>query len=171
MKKLQDYGVRIISHGMWSDPEVEWKKSKYQKLIFNYWDCVECFEDDDYDLSNEDDIETFVENLHELTPSEYHFSEIYYEWTVWTDSGNGLYDDYLFDDADYYKKYKLSPKEDTILHTAGQALRQALSYIFDSGIRNAEISVRRRDNGSDKLVAQYILQGTNLKDLTIYTKK
>lgn len=170
MKKLQDYGVRIISHGMWSDPEVEWKKSKYQKLIFNYWDCVECFDSDDYDLSNEDDIETVVENLRELTPSEYHFPEIYYEWTVWTDSGNGLYDDYLFDDADYYKKYKLSPKEDTILHTAGQALRQALAYISDNNIGDAEIEIRRRDNGNSVIVARYLLQGSTLKDTMNYKK-
>lgn len=162
MKKLQDYGVRIISHGMWSDPEVEWKKSKYQKLIFNYWDCVECFEGDDYDLSNEDDIETFVENLHELTPSEYHFSDVYYEWHVWLDEGT------YFDDVDYYEKYKLSKKEDTILHTAGQALRQALAYISDNNIGNTEITVYRRDNGKVTKSCHYVLQGSTLQDIMNY---
>ena len=170
MEKLADYGIRIINHGEWSDPEVQWKKSRFQTLLFNYWDCVDCFENDDYDFDNEEDCELFYQNLFELTPSEYDYPQVSYEWTVWTDSGDGFYDETLFDDADYYKVYKLSPKKDFVLHTAGQALKQALSYVFDCGMKNVEISVFRRDDRQRERVAHYIMQGSTLRNQMNYTK-
>lgn len=170
MAKLEDYGIRIINHGEWSDPEVEWKKTKHQTLLFNYWDCVECFENDDYDFSKDEDVETFAENLWNLTPSEYAYPEDCYVWSVWTDSGDGLYDESLFDDSDYFKDRKLSVKDDFVLHTAGMALRQALRYVFDSEIRNCEISVKHYTGKEYHTVSSYRVQGSTLKDIMNYSK-
>lgn len=164
MKKLEDYNLRIINHGEWSDPEVRWFKSDFQTLVFNYWDCVECFEDENYDLSNEADLETFADWISQLTPSEYDCPEIHYEWRV--DKG----DDYdFYDDGDYYKDYKLSPKEDFVLHNTSQALCQALSYLDDCGAKNAKIEIFRNYYCGRDLVAEYSLQGSTLKDCFDYS--
>ena len=160
MAKLEDYGIRIINHGEWSDPEVKWKKSDYQTLLFNYWDCVEIFDGDDYDFSNEDDLELFAQNLYDLTPSEYDCPDIYYEWLVGSS----------YDDCDYYKDEKLSPKEDFVLHTASQALRQALKYCDENGIMDTDIQIYRRAFGVKTLEYDYSLQGSTLKDHTSYKK-
>ena len=163
MAKLEDYNLRIINHGSWSDPEVKWYKSPYQTLLFNYWDCAECFEDENYDFSNDDDLEIFADWISQLTPSEYDCPDIYYEWRV---DAKGSYD--FYDDGDYYKEYKLSPKEDFVLHNSCQALRQALSYLDDCSIRNANIEIFRHDYFGRELVAEYSLQGSTLKDLMDY---
>lgn len=163
MAKLEDYNLRIINHGSWSDPEVKWKKSDYQTLLFNYWDCVECFESEDYDFSNEEDLETFAAWICDLTPSEYDCPDIYYEWRIDSDE---LYD--FYDDADYYKDYKLSPKKDFVLHNTSQALKQALSYLDDNGIMNAEIEIFRHGYCGRTLEAHYSLQGSTLKDCMDY---
>lgn len=168
MAKLEDYGIRIINHGEWSDPEVKWKKSDYQTLLFNYWDCVECFENDKYDFSNDEDLELFAQNLWELTPSEYDCPSIYYEWEVsWHDED---FNYYSYDDCDFYKDNKTTPKKDFVLHNSSQALAQALTYLDDNGLRNAEIVIYRHDYCGREVVANYSLQGSTLKNHTSYKK-
>ena len=170
MAKLEDYGIRIINHGEWSDPEVEWKKSKHQTLLFNYWDCIECFESEDFDLTKEEDISTLEDSLYNLTPSEYAYPEDCYVWSVWTDSGDGFYDETLFDDSDYFKDRKLSAKEDFVLHTAGMALRQALTYVFEDEIKNCEITVKHWNGKNYERVAHYLVQGSTLRNVMNYSK-
>ena len=160
MAKLQDYGIRFISHGTWSDPEIEWRKSDYQTYLFNYWDVAECTEYENLCNSEEDaDLQELVSQLWELEPNEFARPLIDYEWKV----DEGGFDTY--DDSDYYKEYKLSPKEDFVLHNTSQALRQALSYIDDHDVKNANISIYRRNNGRYETVAFYALRGSTLKDL------
>lgn len=160
MAKLQDYGIRFISHGAWGDPEIEWRKSDYQTYLFNYWDVAECTEYENLCNSDDDaDLQELVSQLWELKPREFVRPFIDYEWSV--DIGNY----YTYDDSDYYKEYKLSPKEDFVLHNTSQALNQALSYIDDHDVKNAYISIYRRENGKYDLVANYRLQGSTLKDL------
>lgn len=168
MAKLEDYGIRIIDHGCWSDPEVEWKKSDYQTLLFNFWDCVECFENDDYDFSNEDDLEELFSYLHIMTPSEYDCPNIYYEWEVcW----EGNYRVYSFDDSNFFEDYKLSKKEDYVLHNSSQALKQALQYCEDNGFKKASIEIFRHTSwGGRKREYLYSLNGSTLKDETSYKK-
>ena len=164
MAKLEDYGLRIINHGSWSDPEVEWKKSNYQTLLFNYWDCVECFETDDFDFENESDLQDFADWIQELTPSEYSCPDIYYEWQIDEDRYG------LYDDCDFYKDNGLSPKEDYVLHNTSQALKQALQHLDDNGINKATIEIYRHDYFGRELVAEYSYQGSTLKDVTDYKK-
>lgn len=163
MAKLEDYGIRVIDHGQWSDPEIEWKKSAFQTLLFNYWDCVECFEGENYDLSREEDISLLADSLWELRPSDYGRPAIDYEWSVWTD------DESWYDDSDYYKDHTPKRGEDWVLHTAGQALRLALSYISEENLRNCEVFIYR-NGGKRQVVAQYILQGSTLRDVMSYKK-
>lgn len=156
MAKLADYGIRFISHGSWSDPEIEWKKSDFQTLLFNYWDVAECTDYEELCGSeNEWDLKEIVAQLWVLTPSEFARPRIDYEWEV-----NGEYDD-----GDYYKEYKLSPKEDFVLHNTSQALRQALSYLDDSRIGKADIQIFRNTHGYRTLVANYHFEGSTLKDV------
>lgn len=160
MAKLQDYGIRFISHGEWSDPEIEWRKSNYQTYLFNYWDVAECTEYEKLCNSEDDaDLQELVSQLWELKPSGFVRPLIDYEWTV----DKGDFDTY--DDSDYYKEYKLFTKEDFVLHNTSQALKQALSHIDDYDVKNAYISIYRRENGKHDLVANYRLQGSTLKDL------
>ena len=160
MAKLQDYGIRLISYGAWGDPEIEWKKSNYQAYLFNYWDVVECTEYKSLCNSEDDaDLQELVSQLWELKPSEFVRPLIDYEWRV--DIG----DCYTYDDSDYYKEYKLSPKEDFILHNTSQALNQALSYLYDTCTGKAKIKIYRNTNGLRTLVAFYDFQGSTLKDL------
>lgn len=155
MAKLEDYGIRFISHGCWSDPEIEWKKSDYQTLLFNYWDVAECTDYETLCDSEDDaDLQLLVAQLWELTPNEFSRPLIDYEWEV-----NGDYDD-----GDYYKEYKLSPKKDFVLHNTSQALRQAISYLDDSRIGNADIQIFRNVCGVRSLVANYHFEGSTLKD-------
>lgn len=158
MAKLNDYGIRFIHHGCWNDPEVEFVKSDYQTVLFNYWDVAEgtdyekvCDSEDDADLID------LVWQLKDLAPSEYSRPKIDYEWII--DDGKSE-----FDDADYFETYELSAKEDFVLHTTSQALRQALSYLDDSNIGKAEIQIFRNDHGIRTLVALYNFQGSTLKD-------
>ena len=160
MAKLEDYGIRIINHGEWSDPEVEWKKYDFQTVLFNYWDVAECTDFETLDLNDEIDLRELVSQLWELTPSEFSTPQIHYEWEV-----GSSYDDY-----DYYKDEKLSPKKDFVLHTASQALRQAMKYCDDNGIVNTDIQIFRRAFGIKSLEYDYSLQGSTLKDCTSYKK-
>ena len=161
MANLQDYGIRFISNGAWSDPEIEWEKSDFQTLLFNYCDVAGCT---DYERlcnsGNDADLRELVSQLSELTPSGYYIPRIDYEWEV---------NDY--DDSDYYHDYGLSCKMDFVLHNASQALKQALSYINDSRIKNADIQIFRNADGERSLVANYSLQGSTLKDYMYYGKK
>lgn len=167
MASLQDYGIRFISHGAWSDPEIEWKKSKFQTVLFNYWDVAECTEYDNLCKSEDDaDLQELVSQLWELTPSEYKRPLIDYEWEL---SGGNVYDSY--DDSDYYKDARLSPKDDFVLHTAGQALRQALQAIEDVNETSCDIRIYRNEGGKCSLVANYSFQGSTLKDCMYYGKK
>lgn len=154
MASLQDYGIRFISHGAWSDPEIEWRKSKFQTVLFNYWDVSECTDYETLDHTNDIDLQELVSQLWVLTPSFYKRPQIDYEWEV---------DDY--DDYDYFKDAKLSTREDFVLHTTSQALRQAFEYIESEDLRNAEIRIFRNEHGNCHLVANYLLQGSTLKDL------
>ena len=165
MATLQDYGIRNIWHGEWSDPEIEWKKSDFQTVLFNYWDVAECTDYESIDLQSDADLQLLVAQLWELTPDSYTRPKIDYEWEI---SSDELYDSY--DDADYYKDYKLSPKEDFILHTTSQALRQALNFLDDENCVDAEIRIFRNVRGRQTLVANYILQGSTLKDIMSYKK-
>jgi len=159
MAKLEDYGIRIINHGEWSDPEVEWKKSDFQTLLFNYWDVAEYGDLDSLDLTNENDIKELRQWLWELTPWGYSRPMIDYEWEV-----DG------YDDCDYYKDEKLSWKDDFVLHNSSQALRQALKYIDDNGIMNADIQIFKRTKSKRELVANYSLQGSSLRNFMCYQK-
>lgn len=171
MAKLEDYGIRVINHGQWGDPEMEWKKSNFQTLLFNYWDCIECFENEDYDLSREEDISLLTDYLHELRPNDYARPEIDYEWSVWTGARDVFNDASLYDDSDYYKDHTNQKRgADWVLHTAGQALRQALEYVWEDYISNCEISVYRNDGKNSTLVALYILQGSTLRNVMSYKK-
>lgn len=154
MASLQDYGIRFISHGAWSDPEIEWRKSKFQTFLFNYWDVAECTDYETLDHTNDIDLQELVSQLWELTPSGYKRPQIDYEWDV-----DG------YDDYDYFKHAKLSRREDYVLHTTSQALRQAFEYIESEDLRNAEIRIFRNEHGYRHLVANYLLQGSTLKDL------
>ena len=159
MAKMEDYGISFINHGSWSDPEIRWRKSDYQTYLFNYWDVAECTEYEELCESEDDaDLQELVAQLSELTPSSYERPRIDYEWVV--DCGR-----YEYDDADYYKDYKLSPKKDVFLHNAGQALKQALSYLYDYRIGKAEIQIFRNVGGKMHLVALYDFQGSTLKDM------
>lgn len=164
MASLQDYGIRFISHGAWSDPEIEWKKSDFQTLLFNYWDVAECTEYETLDKTNDDDLFELVCQLSELTPSEYVRPKIDYEWEV-RGSVYGCYDD-----SNFYGDYGLSPKEDFVLHNTSQALREALTYAKDVDERNADIYIYRNEHGTRTLVAAYRLQGSTLKDEMSYKK-
>lgn len=167
MASLQDYGIRFISHGEWSDPEIEWKKSKFQTLLFNYWDVAECTEYDNLCESEDDnDLQELVSQLWELTPSGYNRPQVDYEWEV---SHGSFYSNY--DDADYYKEYGLSDKEDFVLHNTSQALKQALQYLEDHNDLCADIQIFRRKGGKRTLVANYSYQGSTLKDCMYYGKK
>lgn len=167
MASLQDYGIRFISHGAWSDPEIEWKKSKFQTLLFNYWDVAECTDYESLCESTEDcDLQELVQQLYELTPSGYARPHVDYEWEV---SHGSFYSNY--DDADYYKEYGLSDKEDFVLHNTSQALKQALQYLEDHNDFSADIQIFRRENGKRTLVANYSLQCSTLKDCMYYGKK
>lgn len=166
MASLQDYGIRFISHGAWSDPEIEWRKSKFQTLLFNYWDIAECTDYETLDHTNDIDLQELVSQLLELTPSEYKRPLIDYEWEL---SGGNVYDSY--DDSDYYKDARLSPKDDFVLHNAGQALRQALQAIEDVNETSCDIRIYRNEGGKCSLVANYSFQGSTLKDCMYYGKK
>ena len=163
MARLKDYGIRIISHGEWSDPEIEWEKSKFQKLLFNYWDVAECPGFESLDLTKDEDLQELVYQLNDLHPSSYERPLIDYEWEIC--DGN-VYESY--DDNDYYKDARLSTKDDFILHTKGQALRQALQAIDDVGEKDCEIRIYRFAYHKSSLVAHYRLQGSTLKDLFNY---
>lgn len=166
MASLKEYGIRFISHGCWSDPEIEWEKSDHQKLLFNYWDVAECTDYEELCESTEDsDLQELVAQLWELTPSEYARPRIDYEWEVSNYRYYGIYDD-----ADYFKEYKLSTKEDFILHNASQALRQALDYLNDWNCNYADIQIFRNSALGRELVANYSFQGSTLKDVTCYKK-
>lgn len=161
MANLHDYGIRLIDHGAWSDPEIEWRKSDYQTLLFNYWDVLECTDYDSLCESTEDsDLQELVSQLWGLIPSGYARPKIDYEWEVpdvgWPSS---------YDDSDYFREYKLSDKEDFVLHNTSQALRQALHFLDDDGIKSAEIRIFRRERDKRTLVANYLLQGSTLKDI------
>lgn len=158
---LQDYGIRFISHGGWSDPEIEWKKSKFQTLLFNYWDVAECTEYDNLCKSEDDaDLQELVAQLWELTPSGYECPQVDYEWEV-----------FGYDDCDYFKDAKISKREDFVLHNTSQALRQAFEYIESEDLRNTDIQIFRREGGKRTLVANYFYQGSTLKDYMHYGKK
>lgn len=167
MAKLEDYGIRIIDHGCWSDPEVEWKKSDYQTLLFNYWDCVDCFENDDYDFENDEDLELFAQNLYDLTPSEYDCPAIYYEWTI-LNLNRGSY--YYYDDCDFFSDNNISKKEDYVLHNSSQALYQAFKCIDENGFMKAEIEIFRHSYLGKEKVAEYSVNGSILKDTKSYKK-
>lgn len=160
MANLADYGIRVIDHGCWSDPEVEWKKSDFQTVLFNYWDVAECTDFETLDLNDEIDLRELVSQLWALTPNGFTTPHIHYEWEVGSD----------YDDYDYYRDEKLSPKEDFVLHTASQALRQALKYCDENGIVNTDIQIFRRAFGIKSLEYDYSLQGSTLKDCTSYKK-
>lgn len=161
MASLQDYGIRFISHGEWSDPEIEWKKSDFQTLLFNYWDVAECTDYESLCESTEDsDLQELVAQLWELTPDYYARPRIDYEWEV-----DG------YDDCDYYKDARLSAREDFVLHTTSQALQQALFYIESEDIKSADIQIFRNVRGKRTLVANYSFQGSTLKDCMYYGKK
>lgn len=167
MASLQDYGIRVISHGEWSDPEVEWEKSKFQTLLFNYWDVAGCTEYDNLCESEDDaDLQELVSQLWELTPSGYNRPQVYYGWEV---SHERFYS--IYDNSDYYEDYGLSDKEDFVLHNTSQALKQALQYLEDNNYLNADIQIFRRDGGERTLVANYSYQGSTLKDCMCYGKK
>lgn len=156
MAKMNDYGIRFISHGCWSDPEIEWKKSDYQKLLFNYWDVEECTEYGNLcDSEDDNDLRELVSQISELAPSEYACPDIYYEWCV----------DGEYDDSDYFKDFGLTLKEDYVLHNTSQALRQALAYIEHENMGTAEIRIYRSEHGKCTTVADYRLQGATLKDV------
>ena len=158
MAKLNDYGIRFISHGCWSDPEVEFVKSDYQTVLFNYWDVAECTDYDKVCNSEDDaDLIDLVWQLKDLTPSEFSRPKIGYEWVV----DNGKYE---FDDTNYFNEHELSVKEDYILHNTSQALNQALSHLYDTFTGKAEIQIYRNDHGCRTLVALYDFQGSTLKD-------
>lgn len=159
MASLQDYGIRFIYHGEWNDPEIEWKKSKFQTLLFNYWDVAECTDYETLDRTDDNDLKELVSQLWELTPSEYECPQIDYEWEV---SG--------YDDCDYFRDARLSRREDYVLHNTSQALQQALEYIESEDIRNADIQIFRRDGHKRSLVANYSYQGSTLKDCMYYGK-
>lgn len=165
MASLQDYGIRFISHGEWSDPEIEWKKSDFQTLLFNYWDVAECTEYETLDLTDDNDLKELVSQLWGLTPSRYKRPRIDYEWEVSHGSCR-----YNYDDADFYKEYKLSDKEDFVLHNTSQALRQALQYLEDHKDFCADIQIFRHEAGKRTLVANYSYQGSTLKDYMYYGK-
>lgn len=166
MASLQDYGIRFISHGEWSDAEIEWKKSDYQTLLFNYCDVAECTDYESLDLTDDIDLRELVYQLWELTPSGYKRPRIDYEWEVCVPLED-TYDTY--DDSDYYKEYKLSYQEDFVLHYTSQALNQALKYLDDHNVRNARIRIYRHVTCREmKLVADYSYQGNTLKDTMLY---
>jgi hypothetical protein len=165
MANLNDYGIYFIYHGEWSDPEIKWEKSDFQTLLFNYWDVAECTDYESLDLTDDIDLQTLVAQLWELHPQSYGRPRIDYEWEV---SSDELYD--FYDDSDYYKDYKLSDKEDFVLHTASQALRQALKFLDDENCANADIQVFKNVSGRRTLVANYSLQGSTLKDCMFYGK-
>ena len=155
MATLKDYGIRFISHGAWSDPEIEWKKSDFQTVLFNYWDVAECTEYEKLCESTDDaDLRELTAQLWELTPSGYARPKIDYEWEV---------DDY--DDYKYYKDARLSWREDFVLHNTSEALRQAFEYIESENLVNCDIRIFRQNNGKRTLVANYALRGSTLKDL------
>ena len=159
MASLKDYGIRFIWHGAWSDPEIEWKKSKYQTLVFNYWDVSECTDYETLDRTDDNDLQELVAQLWDLTPQRYARPQIDYEWEV---SHGGFYPD--FDDNDYYAEHHLSEEEDFVLHNASQALRQALRHLDEHNDRNADIKIFRNECGKKTLVANYSYQGSTLKD-------
>lgn len=155
MATLKDYGIRFISHGQWSDPEIEWKKSDYQTYLFNYWDVAECTEYEKLcDSTDDADLRELVSQLWEIQPSGFARPKIDYEWEV---------DD--FDDSDYYKRYIGSDRDDFVLHNTSQAFRQAFSYIHDKNLVNCDIRIFRREGGKHRCVANYALRGSTLKDL------
>ena len=154
MATLKDFGIRFISHGEWSDPEIEWEKSDFQTLLFNYWDVAECTDYETLDHTDENDLRELVAQLWELTPSEFARPKIDYEWEV---------DGYF--DSDYYKDNKMPPKNDFVLHNTGQALRQALQYIWDNNLKDVNIQIYKNVGGKCSLVAWYDLQGSTLKDI------
>lgn len=167
MASLKDYGIRFISHGAWSDPEIEWKKSNFQTLLFNYWDVAECTDYESLcESTDERDLKLLVAQLYELTPREYARPLIDYEWEI---SDGKVYD--FYDDADYYKDARLSRKDDYVLHTTGQALRQAMFAIDDVSETSCMIKIFRNEfGGARTLVASYSLQGSTLKDCMNYKK-
>lgn len=166
MASLQDYGIRFISHGAWSDPEIEWKKSDFQTLLFNYWDVAECTDYEKLCNSTDDaDLQELTAQLCILTPSEYACPRNYYEWEV---SDGNVYD--LYDYYDYCKDARLSTKDDIVLHTAGQALRQALLAMDDVNEKSCDIQIFRCKGKKRTLVANYSYQGSTLKDCMWYGK-
>lgn len=160
MASLKDYGIRFISHGAWSDAEIEWKKSKFQTVLFNYWDVAECTEYESLNHEDDDDLKLLVAQLYDLTPSGYKRPKIDYEWEVTNCKDFGCYYD-----GDYFNDHKLSEKGDFILHNTSQAFRQALDFLDESGQRDADIRIFKDDNGKKILVANYHLQGSTLKDV------
>ena len=166
MAKMEDYGIYFIYHGEWSDPEVKFEKSDYQTVLFNYWDVAECTDYEKLCESTDDaDLQELAAQLSNLTPSEYVRPRIDYEWEI---SNGNVYDSY--DDADYYKDARLSQRDDFVLHTAGQALRQAMFAIDDVNETSCDIQIYRNVGGKSTLVANYSLQGSTLKDCTSYVK-
>lgn len=161
MATLKDYGIRFISHGEWSDPEIEWKKSDFQTLLFNYWDVAECTEYEKLRGSSDDaDLQEIVAQLWELTPDGYARPKIDYEWEI--RDGN-IYE--FYDDSVYYEDARLSWRDDFVLHNTSQALRQALEAADAVDEKNCEIRIYRRENGKHSLAAIYALRGSVLKDL------
>lgn len=160
MATLQDYGIRLISHGAWSDPEIEWKKSKFQTLLFNYWDVVECTDYEELcNSTNDADLQLIVSQLYDLEPCEYACPHTYYEWEV---SNGDIYEP--FDDDDYRKDARLSRKDDIVLHTTSQALRQALIAMEDVNVNSGYIRIFRCEGRKRTMAAYYFLQGSTLKD-------
>lgn len=165
MASLQDYGIRFISHGEWSDPEIEWKKSKFQTLLFNYWDVAECTDYDTLcDSTKKEDLEELCNQLWDLEPEEYVYPNTYYEWVI---NGENIHD--LYDNNDYLKEVG-QKNNDFISHTTGQALRQALSQVEDLYERSCTILIFRREGHEQTLVAKYRLEGSVLKDIMSYKK-
>lgn len=157
MATLKDFGLRFIDHGMWSDAEIEWEKSNYQKLLFNYNDVAECTDYESMDLTDENDLHELISQISELTPSGYSNPKIYYEWRVDT----GGYD--FYDDVDFYKGYGHTWEKDFVLHNTSQALKQALYYLEDNNFFDADIQIFRCEEGKSVMVANYTLQGSTLK--------
>ena len=164
MVNIKDLGLRVINHGMWSDPEIEWVKSDFQTLLFNYWDVAEICDFDNINLTDDADLKNVVAQLGELTPDEYRLPKIYYEWSVYEGNRNH------YSDYDYFNDLGMTPKEDYILHTKGQALKQALQYLYDNNIPNADIVISRSDNSLVTNVGNYVFRGFALKDMTNYKK-
>lgn len=134
--------VRVISHGEWSDPEVEWEKSHYQKPLYNYWDATEGLDDD----FTTDDLKN---NLYDLTPSDQATPDVYYDWS--------------FEDS----KYHHEDTSDGTFMTKGMCLKDALETL---GSDTGELTIELTKNGQHFPVYKVLIKnGSIMKDLTNYS--